>query len=121
MDEKSTARVKRNVRGNHILGDGRLSVIFGNGSVDLEKVYDLRVKHGIESPQAREPLRERLEDMGEIDERGQREHLNLSSQSRFVYAEGVGRTHNIQFVQLELIAREVKWGLDGTAESVSGV
>lgn len=57
----------------------------------------------------------------EIDERGQRDHLNLSIQSRFVYAEDVERTHNIEFMQPKFIAREVKWVLDGTAESESGV
>lgn len=35
--KKSTARVNRNIRGKKMIGDGRLSVIFGNESVGLEK------------------------------------------------------------------------------------
>jgi hypothetical protein len=43
--------------------------------------------------------------------RGQRTDLSLSSQSKFVYAEDLMRTHNLQFVQPELIAEEGKWVL----------
>jgi hypothetical protein len=105
-----------NVRGKQLLADGRLSVIFGNESVDMQKVYDWGVKHGNGTEEAREALRKRLEDMGEIDEEGQREHLRLSSQSRFIYASGVARTHNVHYVQPELIADEVKWVLDGVEQ-----
>lgn len=54
--------------------------------------------------------------MGEIDEKGQQEHLSLSSQSRFIYASGVARTHNMHYVQPELIVDEVKWVLDGVEQ-----
>ena len=68
------------------------------------------MKNGNGSEHAREALSKRLEDMGEIDERGQWAHLTLSSRSRFVFAEGSARTHKIQFVNLGLIAHEVRWG-----------
>jgi hypothetical protein len=111
--KESTERVNEKVRGKQVLGDGRLSVIFGNESVDFTKVYEWGVKHGNWTPEAREALRKRLEDMGDIDEKGQRENLSLSSESRFIYAEGIARTHNIQAVQPELIAKEVKWVIEG--------
>jgi hypothetical protein len=41
--------------------------------------------------------------------RGQRTDLSLSSQSKFVYVEDLVRTHNLQFVQPELITEEGKW------------
>ncbi|KAF8849135.1 hypothetical protein BDZ45DRAFT_697803 [Acephala macrosclerotiorum] len=63
--------------------------------------------------EAREALRKRLEDMVEVDKKGQRAHLSLSSQSRFVYAEGHARTHNLQLVYPQLIAGEVRWVLEG--------
>ena len=40
--------------------------------------------------------------------RGRKEHLALLSQSRFVCAEGVARTHNVRFVKPELVADEVQ-------------
>jgi hypothetical protein len=43
--------------------------------------------------------------------RGQRTDLSLSSQGKFVYAEDVVRTHNLQFVEPEFITEEIKWVL----------
>lgn len=63
--------------------------------------------------EARDALAQRLLDMEDIDEMGQREHLSLSSRSRFVFAEGVARTHNMHFVMPELIVDEVRWVLEG--------
>lgn len=40
--------------------------------------------------------------------RGQRTDLSWSSQSKFVYVEDLVRTHNLQFMQPELIIEEVK-------------
>jgi pimeloyl-ACP methyl ester carboxylesterase len=111
--KESTDNVNETVRGKQVLGDRRLSVIFGNESVDFTKVYEWGVKHGNGTPEARETLRKRLEDMGDVDEKGQRQHLSLLSDSRFMYAEGIARTHNIQVVQPKLIAKEVKWVIEG--------
>ena len=87
-----------------MLGDGRLSVIFGNKSVDFQKVYEGSVKRGGGTEEAREALRKRLEDMGEMVEKVQWEHVSLSNRSRFVYATGVANTHNVHNVQ-ELLQR----------------
>ncbi|KAE9371776.1 alpha/beta-hydrolase, partial [Stipitochalara longipes BDJ] len=70
--------------GGELLGDGRLSVVFCDESVDFAKVLRRAEERGIGSEEAREELRVRLEDMSAIDEQGQREHLILSSKSRFV-------------------------------------
>jgi pimeloyl-ACP methyl ester carboxylesterase len=91
------------------LGNGRLSVIFANESTDFRKIYEFAVAHGYGTEDARRRLAECLEDMEQVDERGQRVHLSLSSRSRFVYAEGKARTHNLQYVAPELIAEEVFW------------
>ncbi|KUJ07039.1 alpha/beta-hydrolase, partial [Mollisia scopiformis] len=107
--KESTDKVNKKVKGKQLLGDGRLSVIFANESVDLSKVYEWGIKNGSGTPEAREALRKRLEDMAEVDEQGQRAHLSLSSQSRFVYAEGEARTHNLQIVKPQLIADEARW------------
>lgn len=83
----STDEVNEKVIGKQLLGDGRLSVVFANESVDLREVYEWGAEWGNGGPETREALRKRLEDMAEVDEKGQRAHLSLSSQSRFVYAE----------------------------------
>ncbi|RAH69768.1 alpha/beta fold hydrolase [Aspergillus aculeatinus CBS 121060] len=97
--------------GVQALGNGRLSVIFANESVDFGKVYAYGVEHGHGSEEARRRLAERLAVMEEMDERGQRAHLSLSSRSRFVYATGKARTHNLQLVAPEVIRDEVFWVL----------
>jgi pimeloyl-ACP methyl ester carboxylesterase len=66
---ESTNSVNQRISGKQLLGDGRLSVIFANESVDFRKVYEWGVKHGNGTEAAREALRKRLEYMGEIDEK----------------------------------------------------
>lgn len=113
MPESTRSINERVKEGGELLGEGRLSVVFCDESVDLRKVLDCGVKHGSGSEEAREASRVRLEDMSEIDEKGQRAHLSLSSRSRFVPARGAARTNNVQMVCPELIAQEVRWVLDG--------
>jgi pimeloyl-ACP methyl ester carboxylesterase len=96
-----------------VLGDGRLAVVFCDESVDFGTVYEHGIVNGNGSPEAREALRTRLEDMSEIDEKGQRAHLKMSSRSRFVKTEGSARTHNVHLVKPEIVAQEVKWVLEG--------
>ncbi|PYI10954.1 alpha/beta-hydrolase [Aspergillus sclerotiicarbonarius CBS 121057] len=74
--------------GCQALGDGRLSVIFANESVDFTKVYNYAVENTIGAEEARQRLA-----------------------SRFVYAEGKSRTHNIQYVTPEVIRDQVFWVL----------
>ncbi|PYI02712.1 alpha/beta-hydrolase [Aspergillus sclerotiicarbonarius CBS 121057] len=91
------------------LGDGRLSVIFGNRSADFRKILEFGAAHGHGTVEARESLAARLEDMEQVDEEGQRAHLGLSSQSRFVLAQGKAQTHNVHYVAPEVIRDEVFW------------
>ncbi|RAL00759.1 alpha/beta fold hydrolase [Aspergillus ibericus CBS 121593] len=94
-----------------VLGDGRLSVIFATESVDFTKLYMYAVENNVGTEDARQRLAVRLQDMGRVDEYGQRAHLGLSRQSRFVYAEGMYRTHRLQYVTPEVIRDEVTWVL----------
>lgn len=116
LEEKSQAEssmsVNERVGGERqLLGNGRLSVVFADNSADFRKIYEWGVDHRNGLDEDREAMRRSLEDMAMIEERGQRAHLALSSQGRFVCATGAGMTHNIQMVQPELIAREVEWVL----------
>lgn len=111
--KESTDKVNKKVAGKQLLRDGRLSVRFAIESIDFKKVYDWGVEHGNGTPEAREALRKRLEDMAQVDDERQRAHLSLSSQSRFIYAEEDARTHNVQLVHPQLIADEVRWVLEG--------
>jgi len=113
MSECTRSINERIKAGGEVLGVGRLSVVFCDESVDFGKVLAWGVKHGNESTEVRMALKIRLEDMSEVDERGQREHLSLSSRSQFVFAEGIARTHNVHMVCPELISQEVKWVLEG--------
>jgi pimeloyl-ACP methyl ester carboxylesterase len=108
---ESTRVVNAKVQGKRLLGGERLSVIFAKESVDFGKVRGWGVRHGSRTAEAGVVLRKRLDDMSEIDEKGQRTHLTLSSQSRFVYEGGLAKTHNLQFVQPLLVAEEVRWVL----------
>jgi hypothetical protein len=111
--KESKDSVNRKFGGKQLLGDGRLRVIFANESVDLRKIYKWGIESGNGTPEARENLRKRLEEMAEVDEARQRARLSSSSQHRFVYAEGHARTHNIQFIQPQLITNEVRWVFEG--------
>ena len=110
--EESTKEVNEAMpEGCLVLGDHRVSVIFANMSVDFRKIYDHAVENEIGTEDAQRQLAVRLEDMAQVDEAGQRAHLGLSRQSRFVYAEGKARTHNLQYVAPEVIRDEVFWVL----------
>jgi hypothetical protein len=43
--------------------------MFANESIDFQKVYEWGVMHGNGTPEVRDALRKRLEDMGDIYER----------------------------------------------------
>ncbi|CAK96822.1 uncharacterized protein An09g03800 [Aspergillus niger] len=71
--------------GSQAMGDGRLSVVFGNRSMDFRKVLEFGVANGYGTEEVRE--------------------------SRFVYAQGKAMTHNVHYVAPELIRDEVFWVL----------
>lgn len=75
-------------------------MIFANESVYFRKVYDFAVAHDM-GRWRRDA--ERLEDMEQIDDAGQRAHIGLSNQSRFVYAKRKARTPNLQYVAPEVM------------------
>ncbi|KAJ5584924.1 uncharacterized protein N7459_004724 [Penicillium hispanicum] len=93
------------------LADHRLSVIFANFAADFQKVYDFGVAHGYGTRDAQHRLGLCLRDLARVQEQGQRAHLHLSSQSRFVSPGGKARTHNLQYVAPEVIRDEVFWVL----------
>lgn len=97
------------MKGQNLLCDGRLSVIFCDEATDVQKVYDHAVEKGHGSDEAREAVRKRLEDMSVVDETAMREHLVLSSEARLVKADGKRKTHNVQIVDPEFVAKEIKW------------
>lgn len=94
-----------------VLGDSPLSVIFAGESTDFAKVYNRGVKHGYGTDKAKQHLAAWLRNMEQTEESDQRVNLLLSGNSRFVYAEGKAKTHNLQYVAPELISREVFWVL----------
>lgn len=91
------------------LGKWPLSIIFCDESTGFRKVYDYGLQHDFGSCAAQKALRERLEDMSTIDEAAVREHLTLSSNSRCVKVQGKQKTHSVQMVGPEFVAREIEW------------
>ncbi|KAK3046376.1 hypothetical protein LTR09_012152 [Extremus antarcticus] len=107
----SSKKLRDRLRGQQLLEDHRLSVVFCDESNDFRKVYEYGVEHGNGTEEAREALRKHLEDMSAVDEAGMRQHLTLSSHARFVKAEGKRRTHNVHLVDPQFVAREISWML----------
>lgn len=97
------------LRGRQLLAEERLSVVFCDESNDFRKVYDFALERGIGTEEAREELRHRLEDMSIVDEWAMRGHMALSSNSRFLEAEGKAKTHNVHLVAPELVSQEIEW------------
>lgn len=101
--------LRERLRNKQALGSAPLSVIFCDESKDFGKAYDYGIRHGNGTKDAQEALRVRLEDMSEVDEAAMREHLALSSNSRFVRAQGKAQTHNSQIVEPSFVAGEIEW------------
>lgn len=112
FQEESTNTINERINGQQLLGNGRLSVIFANESIDFRKIYEWGVKMRNGTAATRNAMAKRLEDMAEVDEMGQRAHLSLSSASKFVRVVGNERTHNMQYSHPHVIVEEVKWILE---------
>lgn len=101
------------MRGKQLLGDRRLSIIFCDESHDFQKVYQYGVDHGHGTFEEQEIVRRHLVNMSREDEMAQREQLALSSNVRFVRADGKRATHNVHLVDPLWVARQIGWVLDG--------
>jgi len=102
------------IRGKQLLGDKRLAVVFCDESHDFRKIHRYGVEHGYGTAEEQEIVQSHLVEMSERDEQAQRELLALSSNARFVRADGKRATHNVQVVDPEWVARQVRWVFDGT-------
>jgi len=74
-------------------------------------VYERCVRHGNGTEEGREEMRKRLEGVSMVGERGQRVHMSLSGQGRFVYAEGVAGIRICSFCSRNLLRKKMKWVL----------
>jgi len=93
-----------------VFGDRAISVIRGNTPRDFQRMYDAGVVAGNGTEEERKLFREYLETHGEKDHAWQQEILRLSSFGRFVRAHTSG--HNVQLVEPELVAEEIRWVWD---------
>lgn len=96
-------------RATPVLGSKPLSVIASREGADYERMAAAGIAEGKGSRAQREKLAKILDRIGEKLETVQREQLGLSLHSNFVQA---ACGHNIQFLQPELIAEQVRWVLD---------
>ena len=100
-----------------VLGDYPVSVIKGDTTRDLRKVFDAGVEAGNITEEYRASKKELVEEMAKIEERHQRELLRLSSCNRYVYAKKSG--HNVHMTEPDVVANEIKWVLDMLRERTS--
>lgn len=96
------------LRGKPALGSRPLSVIYNHTVDDFRMVYEYGEEHQYGTAEDRSALHKVLEKWGEMDEAYGRELLDLSSESRYVDAEGKARTHNSQIVEPGLIVGEIE-------------
>ncbi|TVY32620.1 Uncharacterized protein LSUB1_G008374 [Lachnellula subtilissima] len=96
-----------------VLGDRAISVIRGNAPRDLQRMYDAGVAAGNGTKEDRRLFREYLKPADEKDHLWQEEILRLSSFGRFVRSTS---GHNVQMVEPELVADEIKWVWDHVDE-----
>ncbi|TVY88870.1 Uncharacterized protein LAWI1_G007762 [Lachnellula willkommii] len=94
---------------NQVLGDRAISVIRGNAPGDLQRMYDAGVAAGNGTEEDRRLFREYLEHADKKDHLWQEEILKLSTCGRFVRSRS---GHNVQMVEPELVAEEIKWVWD---------
>ena len=106
--------------GFQALGDGRLSVLFGNRLVEFRKDLEFGFANGCGIEEARTNLAAWLETIERVDEETQRGHLGLSTESRFVYAQRRTMAHNVHYVAPERISDEVLWVLGLTSRQFDG-
>jgi pimeloyl-ACP methyl ester carboxylesterase len=92
-----------------ILGDRPISVIRANCPRDYERLYDAGVAAGNGTEEERAKTRDFIAQFTVEDQKNQEEILTLSTVSHYVRATS---GHNVQMVQPDLIAEEVRWVLD---------
>lgn len=92
-----------------ILGDRPISVIRAETPRDFQRLYDAGVAAGNGSEEDRENFRNFLIPFTKDDQINQEEILTLSTVSHYVRATS---GHNVQMVQADLIAEEIRWVLD---------
>jgi pimeloyl-ACP methyl ester carboxylesterase len=92
-----------------ILGDRPVSVIRANTPRDFQRMYDAGVELGNGTKEERKLSQEFLIQFEALDQRNQEDTLSLSKVTHCVRATS---GHNVQMVQPDLIAEEVKWVLD---------
>jgi pimeloyl-ACP methyl ester carboxylesterase len=97
-----------------VLGDRAISVIRGSTPRDFQRTYDVGVAAGNGTEEERRMFREYLETADEKDHAWQEEILRLSSFGRFVRTSTSG--HNVQLVEPDLVAEEIRWVWDHVEE-----
>lgn len=89
------------------MGRHPVSVIHGNTASGFQRIYDAGVSTGNGTEAEREEFREVVEFWWKNSTVLAKEILALSSVNRFRSTEKTG--HNLQLLELELIAKEVRW------------
>jgi len=92
-----------------ILGDRPISVIRANCPRDYQRLYDAGIAAGNGTEEERQKTRDFIAKFTVDDKENQEEILTLSTVNHYVRATS---GHNVQMVQPDLIAEEVRWVWD---------
>ncbi|KAG4428602.1 hypothetical protein IFR05_015913 [Cadophora sp. M221] len=104
----------------HALGNWPVSVIHANGARDFQTVYDAGVAAGNGTEEERRLFREFIADAVENGGKRAKKILELSSDERLSrFRETKKSGHNVQMLEPELIAEEVRWVLEQAIELIS--
>ncbi|KAH7369621.1 Alpha/Beta hydrolase protein [Rhexocercosporidium sp. MPI-PUGE-AT-0058] len=93
----------------HVLGKCPVSVIYANGARDFRCVYDAGVAAGNGTEEERRLFREFIADCAENGGGRAKKILELSSDDRLKRFRETKSGHNVQMLEPEVIAEEVRW------------
>ena len=93
-----------------VLGEKPLSVIRGHRERDFRKLYKAGVAKGKGTREQQQAIQETLDRMEVLDIELAKDQMRLSKRSRYVVAESSG--HEVQAIQPEMVAEEIRWVLE---------
>lgn len=96
------------------LGKCPISVLRANTRRDFQRLGEGGIAKGHGSEEERRLYQELVAVWDEKDEAAHRQILRLSSRGKYGFVESSG--HNMQMVEPEIVAEEIKWVLDNVTK-----
>lgn len=101
--EQHSEKINKILLQNYVvLENSPLNIIFGEESTNFAKIYNHNIKYSHKTDEMKLHLAPQLKNIKQTEESDQKINLLLSRNSRFIYAEEKSKTHNLQYIVLEL-------------------